>query len=212
MKVRGSQVGRGFWLQWVVASTVGMLVGMVIGFFLGVIILNLLELLDPLTDIALGPYDPLNEVGGLLGFGIGLGIGVGLLQWLVLRRRVSGVGWWVLASAAGSYGIIQAGFNGYNEIVWMSVDSPFGWAGVVALSGAVVGTLQWFVLRGQVSRAGWWVLASTLGWGLGMAAAIALSWGVGANDFVAVALTGAVLGAVTGGVLVWLLRQPVPEA
>jgi len=171
--------------------------------------------LDPLTDIALGPYDPLNEVGGLLGFGIGLGIGVGLLQWLVLRRRVSGVGWWVLASAAGSYGMMQAGFTGYSEIVWMSYDSPFGWAGVVALSGAVTGTLQWLVLRGQVSRAGWWVLASTLGWGLGMAVVgygcdevwdseLALLWSLVGG--------GVVMGAVTGGTLVWLLRQPVPKA
>jgi len=81
----------------------------------------------------------------------------------------------------------------------------------VALSGAVTGILQWLVLRGQVSRAGWWVLASTLGWGLGMSAAVALSRGVGASDTVSLVGMGIVLGAVTGGALVWLLRQPKPE-
>ena len=103
-------------------------------------------------------------------------------------------------------------FTGYSETLQMSYGSLLSWVGVVALGGAVTGTLQWLVLRGQVSRAGWWVLASTVGWGLGMTAAIALSRGVGASDFVALGVIGAVLGAATGGALVWLLRRPAPEA
>jgi hypothetical protein len=119
------------------------------------------------------------------------------------------VGWWVLASGAGSFQILAAGFSGYTESVW-SYGSLLDWTGVLALGGAVAGTLQWLILRGKVSRAGWWVLASTVGWGLSVAAAIALSWGVGANDFVAWVVIGAVMGAVTGGAFAWLLRQPVP--
>jgi hypothetical protein len=194
MKAKGSQVGWGFWLQWVVASTVGLYVGWVLSF-----------VLLAFSGIALG-LEYCDACDGLA-FGIGLGIGIGVLQWLVLRRRVSGAGWWVLASFAGGYGIMHAGFTGYSESLRMSYVSLLGLTGVVALSGAVTGTLQWLILRGQVSRAGWWVLASTVGWGL----AIALSRGVGASDFVAVGVVGAVLGAVTGGALVWLLRQHVPE-
>ena len=101
MKVKRSQVGRGFWLQWVLASTVGMLVGMVIAVVLAVF-----------SEILFGG---LGDLPFELAWGIGLGIGVGLLQWLVLRRRVSGVGWWVLASAAGGFGILQAGFLGFSQ-------------------------------------------------------------------------------------------------
>jgi hypothetical protein len=207
MTVERNRIGWGFWLQWVLASTVGMFVGHILAFFTGALTGFALEFLDPFTDFALGPWDPLHNLVG----GIGLGIGVGVLQWLVLRRRVSGVGWWVLASVAGGYGIFQAGFDGYGASLEMSYGSLLGWSGVVALGGAVTGTLQWLILRGQVSQAGWWVLASTVGWGLGMTAAIAFSWG-GASDFLAWGGTAAVLGAVTGGALVWLLRQPLPEA
>ena len=195
MKVKRSQVGWGFWLQWVLASTVGMFLGLNMGFFLGALI-----------DYVLG--EPFTSSF----FGIALGIGVGVLQWLVLRRRFSGVGWWVLASAACGYGIMQAGlFEGLSYS--LSLGALLSFTGVVALGGTVAGTLQWLVLRGQVSRAGWWVLASTVGWGLVGAVLGAFPWGVGDTDaLVALVVTAAVLGAVTGGALVWLLRQPVPEA
>ena len=192
MTVERNRIGWGFWLQWVLASTVGIFVGFIVGFPLSL-----------LTSDVLG--EPLGYSFG----GIVIGIGVGVLQWLVLRRRISGMGWWVLTSAAGGL-ILPAAFEGLSQSL-ESYGLPLGWTGVVALGGAVTGTLQWLVLRGQVSRAGWWVLASTVGWGLGMTAAIAFSWGVGDSDFRALVVTGAVLGAVTGGVLVWLLRQPVPE-
>jgi len=195
MKVKRSQVGWGFGIMWVLASTVGMFVGFNMGFFLAAF-----------THLVLGLGDRL----AFSFFGIALGIGVGVLQWLVLRRRVYRVGWWVLASAAGGYGILQAGFEGLSES--LSFGALLSFTGVVALGGAVTGLLQWLVLRGQVSRAGWWVLASTVGWGLVGAVLGAFPWGVGDTDaLVALVVTGAVLGAVTGGALVWLLRQPVPE-
>jgi hypothetical protein len=213
MTVERNRIGWGFWLQWVLASTVGMFVGHILAFFTGALTGFALEFLDPFTDLALGPWDPLNDLVGGIGLGIGLGIGVGVLQWLVLRRRVTGVGWWVLTSAAGCYGIIQAMFLGFPESAEMSYVSLLGLTVVVALGGAVTGILQWLVLRRQVSRAGWWVLASTVGWGLSVTVAGAFWWGVDISDAGwALVVTGAVLGAVTGGALVWLLRQPVPEA
>ena len=185
MKVKGSQVGWVFWLQWVLASTVGMFVGY------------------PVGAITLG--NVLGDWLGTLFFGTGLGIGVGVLQWLVLRRRVSGAGWWVLASAAGGYGIVQAAPHMFSPS--LSFGGLLSYTPVVALGGAVTGTLQWLVLRGQFSRAGWWMLASTVGWWLSVTV-----WGVHNWDAIgAFFVTGAVLGAVTGGALVWLLRQPVPE-
>ncbi|GAH33347.1 unnamed protein product, partial [marine sediment metagenome] len=40
MKDKGSQAGWGFWLGWVLASTVGWSVGWMVGFVLGMIIMG----------------------------------------------------------------------------------------------------------------------------------------------------------------------------
>ena len=148
-------------------------------------------------------------------FGAALGSVVGLMQWFVLRQQISRAGWWALASAAGlavviSAGIVVAALTNYS-VGLDNFSVLLRWIVVMALGGAVIGMLQWLILRGQVSRAGWWMLASTVGWGLSIAVA-------GVFALVAVGLVfgllvgGVVLGAVTGGALVWLLRQPRTEA
>ncbi len=199
MKVKGSQAGWGFWLGWVVASTVGFFVGFWLGFILGLIII--------------GEDNGINLLRSILGyfmFGTSIGAMTGVLQWLVLRGRVSKAGWWILASIPAGYGIFLAGDIGIEES--LNFGTLLSSIGVVALGGAVAGILQWLVLRRQVSRAGWWVLASTVGWALGVTVMDALEYMYGTPDDLQLVVTGAVLGAVTGGALVWLLRQPVPEA
>ena len=92
-----------------------------------------------------------------------------------------------------------AGWNlGWSALGSMGLNMVF--VGIGAMAGLVAGILQWLALRGQVARAGWWVLASTLGWavGLGLAVAVgrALGWMV----------AGALGGAITGVALIWLTR------
>ena len=102
------------------ASTVGLYVGWILAFVLLVFNGNVLgiEYCDACDRLA---------------FGIGLGTGIGVLQWLVLRRRISRVGWWVLASFAGGYGIMHAGFTGYTESFEMSSAELLGLTGVRSL-------------------------------------------------------------------------------
>jgi hypothetical protein len=202
MTVERMHIGWRFWLQWVLASTVDWFVGFYVGFVSGTMFL--------VSTAKSVPGDIL--VYFILG--AALGSGVGLVQWLVLRRRISRAGWWVLASTAG-FAVAVAGGSGAAVVAFgydmggvMSGFMPvLGWTVVAALGGAVTGTLQRLVLRGQVSRAGWWVLASTVGWGLSMAV-MARGFGVMGVGGLFWPLAGAGLGAVTGGALVWLLRQP----
>jgi hypothetical protein len=194
MKDKGSQAERGFWLKWVLASTVGWFVGFIMMFIIGLLMAESFDI-EWLTDLVMG---------------IMFGIGVGILQWLVLRRRIAGTGWWVLGSAAAGAVISQGNLASYYES--LSFGTLLRYTVVVSLGGAVAGIFQWLVLRGKVSRAGWWVLASTVGWALGIALWDA-GWDAG-TEYGTLLLVGSgpVLGAVTGAALVWLLRQPVPEA
>ena len=108
-----------------------------------------------------------------------------------MRRRIRRAGWWVLASvgATAVVGVIVFGVG--------AVNTGLGWVGGVSVYGTVVGVLQWAVLRRQVPRAGWWVLASTAGWVVGMPL----------GDIVGPLGLGAVYGAITGAAMVWLLRR-----
>ncbi len=195
MKVKPSLDEWIFLIVWVLISTMGMFLGFCVGFVLAHVPGDLIA----------------GALGDCLAYGVLVvvsGFGVSVLQWLILREYVSRAGWWVLAGTAGLAVAWGCGCGvavmalGYSENL-ESFAARLGWTVVAALGGAVAGILQWLVLRGQVSRAGWWVLASTVGWGLSNAVA---------GEFSRPLVGGAVLGAVTGGALVWLLRQPVPEA
>jgi len=186
-----AQVGRGLWLRWVLASTMVLVVGLPVGFVVAAV------------------------VGGAMGSAVGgavLGASVGIAQWLILRREVSRAGWWVLAST------VTVGFavGAAGAVLDEGVGSALG--GVVL--GASVGIAQWLILRREVSRAGWWVLASTVGFVVAAALSLPALKKMGGGllggafeivDFVGLVLSLALYGAITGGVLVWLLRQPASK-
>ena len=133
----------------------------------------------------------------------------GVLQWPFLRQHISGSPRWILVSSVGA--CIALVISGV--VVSGNVYLYF------ALEGAVLGLMQWLVLRRQLTSAGWWVVASTIGWlagGLGTAAAGAvytlLSDHLSDEAALVVAHTapnmigGALCGVVTGVSLAVLLR------
>ena len=130
------------------------------------------------------------------------GVPIGVTQWLVLRRQVSRAGWWILATLA-AFAVAES--------LGLVVDD------VVSDSVAVVlvGITLWIVLRRQVSRAGWWILATpaafAVGQSLGLLVGDVVSDSVAVGELLGVAVPGAVFGVITGGALVWLLRQPAPR-
>jgi hypothetical protein len=178
------------WLQWTLASGLGGAVG----FALADAVLNAFSeaLYRAMAEIVI--------------FGL-LGASMGTLQWLVLRRHFSQAGWWVAASAVGGT-LVGSGGAFYGSKVQVNLVIVYG------LVGIILGALQWLVLRRQISRLGWWVIASLLGWALavpvvqsldrlglmrGLSETVGLILGIG--------LMGTVVGIVTGGLLVWLLWQ-----
>ncbi len=136
-----------------------------------------------------------------------LGGAVGIAQWLVLRRQIPNAwplaGYWVLGSAA-AYAIgLSIGFSPrgvLRALGWTAPNRLVALFLAVSALGALVGMIQWLALRTRLPRSGWWVLASAVGATLGLAA------GEAAGGLGGVALNIAVLAAITGATLVWLLR------
>lgn len=110
---------------------------------------------------------------------------VGWRLWL-LWVLVSSMGW--LLGLAGGFAV---GFALGRTVSGIASQSAFG-----AVLGVSIGMLQWVVLRRQISRAGWWVLATTLGMGGGFALIRAMT------PTVSLLLGGGPLyGAVNGGLV-----------
>jgi hypothetical protein len=111
--------------------------------------------------------------------------------WLTLTST------WALGSALGM-GIPFVAVVVLDEIGVGAMNGAGAWIfGLVALaSGLLGGVLQSRVLRSHTPRAGLWVFAAMVCWGL--------AWlGDGAIGFPA---GGVVLGALGGGVLMWVLQ------
>lgn len=170
------------WFLWLLATAVGWGWGVYWGWYAN----------DEPKTLEAAPVD---IVAGYLGVVTGTVL-VGVLQWLVLRRHVARAFRWVVVSlgAVAVVGIVIFGVG--------LVDQDLGWLSGVSLFGTVVGLLQWAVLREHIQRAGWWVVASTVGWVAGMPL----------GDLGGPPGLGAAYGAITATVLVWLLRQRQPAA
>lgn len=129
------------------------------------------------------------------------------LHWLILRRWFSRAGWWVLASTVGSLlgfiplGLALAVADTHGDTVFARIAAP----AAIALAGAVAGVVRWLVLRRWVSRAGWWILASTISWFGVTFAFMSLTRGADVHLFLGGSVSGALSGVITGLALVWLI-------
>lgn len=227
------------WWRWVLATSVGLVVGAIVG-SVAAWPIHLIE--STLRDIALGDVSALAAIPWALAGAVG-GAMVGFAQWLVLRRYIHNVArrQWMLATAVGGLlglAIIMVsgryGWRPFVDIIGPVAAWLTGWMGytlpafliraaivagpVGAVGGAMFGFPQWLVLRYYVHKAGWWVLASAVPWGVCVPVAWvspALMFGVGdvGTGLLVIVLGGVSLlilpGVTTGIALVWLLRTPL---
>ena len=171
------QPGWRVWFLWLMACSIGWGWGVYWGWFDGT---------EPKTLVV----SPTLLLAGYLGLVTG-GIAMGVLQWLILRSHVERASRWLLATCTSLAltGLVMLGAE--------MLEIDLGWKIGISFYGVFLAVLGWLVLRGQVAKAGWWVVACTLGWGAGMPA----------GDVAGPPALGAVFGVVTATTLVWLLRQ-----
>lgn len=184
MSMPTSDVGWGFWIRWVVATIIGWLVGTFAAIILSYLVVNLVY-----------PKET-NLIVGLC-----VGAAVGLSQKIAVRRWITLAYSWVWGAMVGI---------GIPFVVIVLLDelrpgAGEGWWPLLLIAGgALSGLLQVPALRPHTSRVYWWVLASTVSWSL----AWFISRVAGITGFLA---GGAVLGAVSCGLLLWL-RNPTKTA
>ena len=94
-----------------------------------------------------------------------LSVLTGLVQYGFLRHSLPRMGWWVPATVAGwLLGMLLIALPGW--LGW--IDTPLNNLYLILLlMGSSIGVVQWALLRRRrVARAGWWIAANVLGWGL----------------------------------------------
>jgi len=89
----------------------------------------------------------------------------GILQYCLLRLYLPKMSGWILATMAGCVLVFAA--MGLLTRVFKDAFLTL-WNGTLAFAaiGGVIGLSQWVFLRQRIPKAGWWILASVLGWGL----------------------------------------------
>jgi hypothetical protein len=111
-------------------------------------------------------------------------------QWLILRRLHPRSFSWVVLSIVGTFlGFVLALILGLGG----STFSDLLLRG--AVSGAVVGSMQWLFLRQRYQRAGWWIPASILAQAIYVLLSSLIIRGIA--------------GVITATVLIFLLPKPV---
>lgn len=113
----------------------------------------------------------LTSIRGFLFSSLVIGTLIGFAQWIALRR-VASISWlWILTIPVAlpvSLGVINSGILGVLED-----ESVLSLTATYTFTGFLVGLTQWLLLRTQFSNSFVWVIASSVGLGLGFGLALA---------------------------------------
>jgi len=188
MQTEAEQTTETFFNRWVIATTLGWLLGFV---------------LTLLFAVGWG------LVGGRAQFmiGIGMGAGVGVMQYRQLGAWIERPLRWFWMSAAG----MGAPFILWDLGTYAGIGDLFSLPACVLAGGFLSGLLQLKLLREQIERPAWWIPASMVGWGVPVAAIAVRDLGLAPGMFgtailiAALLFGGAILGAVTGKALIWMV-------
>jgi hypothetical protein len=129
------------------------------------------------------------------------GLVIGIFQFLLLRWYFSKMGWWILTTILAwvpAWLLISVRFNPLGDFEPPAA-AVYALLGGIAL-GLLTGYLQWLLLRGQLSRIGWWIPANALGFGL----AGVVMWNISDLGQAALAVS---LPCLLTGMVLWVAFQ-----
>lgn len=217
--------GRGLWLPWVLANVVGFAVG---GAIAGAIARAMGQ---PYYGVVTSTAEAIGITTRTAVVATAVfGAAIGTAQWLVVRKELPHVGWWILGTCAGwgLAGVVAGVLGGSMGGAVTGIGRDVGvWGFVAAAAAGILAiaflptTFQWMIIQRRVERAWWWLVGA----GAAFLAAAALAAGVVRWGMVEVtgwlrpedfpsakawfsfgAVAGVLYGAITGVVLDRLLR------
>jgi hypothetical protein len=133
-----------------------------------------------------------------------IGLLTGILQYILLRRYLPHMGWWIAATFLGWLMPFVILFI-FSKLLIPGSSTVRIVLGMIVL-GTTVSLPQWWLLRKRVQHAWWWVLVSGLAWGMvGLYDLLTLS------DLFPVLLGFAVVLAMATGIACWLFLDRFPN-
>lgn len=133
-----------------------------------------------------------------------IGLLTGILQYILLRRYLPHMGWWIAATFLGWLMPFVIGFI-FSGLVIPGSSTVSIVLGMMVL-GTTVALPQWWLLRKRVQHAWWWVLVFGLAWGMvGLYDLFTLS------DLFPVLLGFAVVPAIATSIACWLFLDRFPN-
>ena len=211
--VQPPALGWRFGFLWILATAVGALVGPALAFPVNLALVALLGVTAPV------PGTPIEQALILTADGMGasmlfVGLGMGFAQWLLLHRYLKHSEGWILATGIAMLlaGLFRSSFPpDINPALIGPLTIP---AGAILLA-----VCQWFVLRGRVPHAEWWVIICIAGWVPTLAASMIFGYLQFSSESplaLVVIVIGTILPFIVAAAgMVWLLRQttlPSPAA
>lgn len=92
-----------------------------------------------------------------------VGLLTGVVQYGLLRRYLSHMGWWVLATTGGwLLGVLLIAIPGFLNLTHESFNLDLAFI----VMGFSIGVGQWLLLQRHLPKATWWIVANVIGWGL----------------------------------------------
>ena len=181
---------------WVIASTVGI----PIAYAFTIATFSIIEDIIGGTMQVGDRTSPTEDVLAMYIFVPVLGLLTGFFQWLLLRRYLPRIGWWILATFLGlllATGVLSVLYTFIFQSTAADSVRVLGTTFIV-ISGSM-GFTQWLTLRKRINKAWWWILANVVGWILlGLANGRSIRGGLEIAAF-------ALIPAVVTGFALWLL-------
>jgi hypothetical protein len=132
-----------------------------------------------------------------------LGLFTGILQYVLLRRYLPHMAWWIAATLFGWLLLFIVSFI-FTAIIPHGLDPATPWEVLgVTLMGMTIALPQWWMLRKRVHHAAWWILANGIGW-----AVVGLLNHLHSEPFIVISAIALIPAIATGVACWWLITQP----